>query len=715
MSIRQFVLSVFAFTFTTSLVCAQGNTEFSFQGRLMDAGAPADGRFDFEFSLWDDSTAGVQIGTTNSFTGMTVLEGLFTVDLDFGANAFNNNDRWLEITVDGIPLLPRQPINRTPYSIQTRGIMVNEDGEVGIGTDTPGARLHVQDNSNAVFGRAYIGGLFETNDPTGQAVYGFANTATGSNYAFYGLNTSLDGTAVYGHAISSEGTTYGGRFTSDSTSGRAVYGWASATSGTTYGGRFENYSTGGRGVYGVANASTGENYGGRFVSLSSQGIGASGEVIRTTGLTIGLHGLVTSTNGRAVYGEALASTGSTFGGEFVNSSGSGIGVSGVASAATGTTYGVHGTSNATGGTGVFGRATATGGLTYGGLFESFSTDGSGVVGTVDSTNGTTYGVRGVVNSSSGVAVFGSSTAASGFSYGGRFTSNSTSGVGVFGVANATTGTARGGRFFSYSTNGVGVNGTALATSGSTFGVTGVSASTSGYGVWGQASATSGTNYGVYGESLSTSGYAGFFRGKGNDALYVINDSDGRALRAVAPEDTAIWAQSTNGFAGVHGQNGRETGRALYGEATSSTGVNFGVYGRSNSSSGYDFYAGGAGVNYGASSSRRWKNNIITISDPLQKLSLLRGVYFDWDEDHGGAHDVGMIAEEVGKVLPEVVQFEANGIDASGMDYSKMSPLLVEAVKALRAEKDAEIAALQKRLDEMEELVQKLITANQNHE
>jgi hypothetical protein len=34
--------------------------------------------------------------------------------------------------------------------------------------------------------------------------------------------------------------------------------------------------------------------------------------------------------------------------------------------------------------------------------------------------------------------------------------------------------------------------------------------------------------------------------------------------------------------------------------------------------------------------------------------------------------------------------EENGIDANGMDYSKLTPLLVEAVKALRAEKDAEI-------------------------
>jgi len=49
--------------------------------------------------------------------------------------------------------------------------------------------------------------------------------------------------------------------------------------------------------------------------------------------------------------------------------------------------------------------------------------------------------------------------------------------------------------------------------------------------------------------------------------------------------------------------------------------------------------------------------------------------------------VGMIAEEVGQVLPEIVQYEEDGIYTSGMDYSKLTPLLVEAVKALKKEND----------------------------
>jgi len=158
---------------------------------------------------------------------------------------------------------------------------------------------------------------------------------------------------------------------------------------------------------------------------------------------------------------------------------------------------------------------------------------------------------------------------------------------------------------------------------------------------------------------------------------------------------------------------------------------FGVFGSSDNFDSFDFFAGGAGDDYGALSSIRWKDNVAAIDDPLGKLGQLRGVYFDWDAEHGGHHAVGMIAEEVGRVLPEIVAYEENGVDAIGMDYSKLTPLLVEAVKALRAENKAlhadrmaEIdslltenadlhaanAAMLDRLQSLEAAVQKLLAA-----
>jgi hypothetical protein len=121
---------------------------------------------------------------------------------------------------------------------------------------------------------------------------------------------------------------------------------------------------------------------------------------------------------------------------------------------------------------------------------------------------------------------------------------------------------------------------------------------------------------------------------------------------------------------------------------------------------YDFCASGPGTDYGSASSIRWKSDIRRIDDALGKVLRLRGVYFNWDAAHGGRHDVGMVAEEVGEVLPEIVSYEQNGVDATGMDYSRLTPLLVEAVKALKTEVDQvrkENADLRNRLEVLEKM------------
>lgn len=122
--------------------------------------------------------------------------------------------------------------------------------------------------------------------------------------------------------------------------------------------------------------------------------------------------------------------------------------------------------------------------------------------------------------------------------------------------------------------------------------------------------------------------------------------------------------------------GFKTSRS-YSYGVESYGTYCGVYGNGNS---YDFIAAGSGVNYGAASSIRWKKNIEPIDDALDKVLKMRGVYFDWDEDHGGKHDMGMIAEEVGKIVPEIVSYDENGEYADAMDYGQLTPILIEAVK-----------------------------------
>jgi hypothetical protein len=78
------------------------------------------------------------------------------------------------------------------------------------------------------------------------------------------------------------------------------------------------------------------------------------------------------------------------------------------------------------------------------------------------------------------------------------------------------------------------------------------------------------------------------------------------------------------------------------------------------------------------SSRRWKTNIKTLPDALAKIEGLRGVSYDLKAS--GKHEIGVIAEEVGAVVPEVVSYEENGQDARSVDYSRLTALLIEAVK-----------------------------------
>jgi hypothetical protein len=151
---------------------------------------------------------------------------------------------------------------------------------------------------------------------------------------------------------------------------------------------------------------------------------------------------------------------------------------------------------------------------------------------------------------------------------------------------------------------------------------------------------------------------------------------------------------------VHGKTDEFKGRGVKGEATGENSIGVwgealevnstGVYGQGGK---WDFYADGPGTNYGGASSIRWKRNIRPISNALDKVLSMRGVYFDWDKDHGGSHDMGMIAEEVGKIIPEIVQYESNGLDASGMDYGKLTPVLLEAIKV----QQSMIEELQKRV------------------
>ncbi|MBK9095034.1 MAG: hypothetical protein IPM84_20185 [Anaerolineae bacterium] len=263
----------------------------------------------------------------------------------------------------------------------------------------------------------------------------------------------------------------------------------------------------------------------------------------------------------------------------------GAGVYAWANSPTGLTYGVWGESSSTNGTGVYGLATPANGTTYGVWGQSNSSDGRGLLGRATSLTGYTYGVWGQSDSSNGRGVYGIADAANGVTTGVFGESNSPSGRGVYGWANAATGFAYGVHGRSDSDNGVGVSGRTTAANGFTIGVYGHSESIGGYGVYGAASAGSGASIGVYGYSTSGAGYAGLFEGNGADALFVQNYASGRAIQAVAATDTAVWAKTSSGLAGIDGWNSSATGRGVSGYASAATGATHGVWGQSASTSG----------------------------------------------------------------------------------------------------------------------------------
>jgi hypothetical protein len=82
---------------------------------------------------------------------------------------------------------------------------------------------------------------------------------------------------------------------------------------------------------------------------------------------------------------------------------------------------------------------------------------------------------------------------------------------------------------------------------------------------------------------------------------------------------------------------------------------------------------------------RYKTNIVPIPNAVDKVNQIRGIHFDWVEDthvHGNSgRDVGVIAQELEAILPEVVTTRENGVKA--VKYDKIVPLLIEAIKDLQ--------------------------------
>src|SRR5437764_12455690 len=109
-----------ALLLTIAVAASAQTSSFNYQGRLTDGGTAATGIYDLQFKLFDSSGGPNQIGSTFTNGTVQVTSGIFTLQLDFGAPAFDGSARFLEIGVrpNGSGgaytiLSPRQPITST--------------------------------------------------------------------------------------------------------------------------------------------------------------------------------------------------------------------------------------------------------------------------------------------------------------------------------------------------------------------------------------------------------------------------------------------------------------------------------------------------------------------------------------------------------------------------------------------------------------------------
>jgi hypothetical protein len=89
--------------------------DFVYQGRLDQNGAPANGSFDLSFALFDAPTAGNAVGVPIEQADFPVTDGVFSVSLAF-PGAFTGTQLYLQVSVEGTPMLPRHAVSTAPVS-----------------------------------------------------------------------------------------------------------------------------------------------------------------------------------------------------------------------------------------------------------------------------------------------------------------------------------------------------------------------------------------------------------------------------------------------------------------------------------------------------------------------------------------------------------------------------------------------------------------------
>ena len=117
-----------------------------------------------------------------------------------------------------------------------------------------------------------------------------------------------------------------------------------------------------------------------------------------------------------------------------------------------------------------------------------------------------------------------------------------------------------------------------------------------------------------------------------------------------------------------------------------------IHWRQGSSTRFIFYMTTANMTVNGTvtqySDSRLKDNIITIDGALDKVNQLRGVYYNRTDINTSERQIGLVAQEVESVVPEVVHTANDELNTKSISYAQLNALLVEAIKELKADNDS---------------------------
>lgn len=302
-------------------VPAMCRTTFFYQADLRLAGAAVSDEVDLEFRLFADELASQQTGPTLYTDSCWLDDGTFVAELDFGIDLADGVERWIELTVNGLPLWPREPISTMlPTELLPTSVHGAPQNAGGLGDpaddatsiDSQRSELERRAPSPRRGGPAVDQDVMsvdvpvgidqgvndaESRDPGGGSRAG-GWTVVGNNIYYTGGNVgigvtnplyALDARSGGSRVISAlntalTGYTYGVFGVAKSSSGAGIMGYASSSSGQAYG------------IYGLSNANLGRGVVGYAGADSDQ-------------LTIGVWGRSRSTGGAGVVGANIAATG----------------------------------------------------------------------------------------------------------------------------------------------------------------------------------------------------------------------------------------------------------------------------------------------------------------------------------------------------------------------------------------------------------------------